>query len=287
MTSLAQEWSHDPARFPERTVMDPRADSYILFTSGSTGVPKGIKLHQQGMMNCAAYTSQAYGPGQVNFLQQTSIGFDLAFGQIYNALTNGGTLVAASVEGRGDPDALSRLIHDEKVEYTLATPSEYSLLLNYASEVLKRCAGWRCAHTAGEVLPNRLIEGMRDLKLPRLTLTDAYGPAEAFIVTNRDITVHAGAAPSFSNADDDTDKPKKSNTTKADSTNIGRVLPNTSVYIGDETDGSNPLPVGVPGELCIAGGGVANGYLDAALSATKFVPNPHATAAVHYYRKRH
>ncbi|KAK8075668.1 hypothetical protein PG997_010331 [Apiospora hydei] len=149
MTSLAQEWSHDP----ERTVMDPRADSYIVFTSGSTGVPKGIRLHQQGMMNYAAYTSQAYGFGQVNVLQQTSIGFDLAFGQIYNAFTNGGTLIAASVEARGDPDALSRLIHDEKVEYTLATPSEYSLLLNYASDVLKRCDAWRCAHTAGEVLP--------------------------------------------------------------------------------------------------------------------------------------
>ncbi|KAK8075667.1 acetyl-CoA synthetase-like protein [Apiospora hydei] len=129
---------------------------------------------------------------------------------------------------------------------------------------------------------------MRDLKLPRLTLTDAYGPAEAFIVTNRDIPVHAGAAPSSPNAEDDADKPKKSNSTKADGTNIGRVLPNTSVYIVDEDDGRSPLPVGVPGELCIAGAGVANGYLDAALSAAKFVPNPHATeaAAAHYYHKR-
>lgn len=250
-------------RSPARAFSDPGSNSYILFTSGSTGVPKGIKLHQRGMMNYAAYTSKAYEFGQLRVLQQTSIGFDLSFAQIYNAFTNGGTLVVASVEARGDPDVLSRLIVDERIEYTIGTPSEYSLLLNYASDVLRSCHSWRFCHTAGEALSDRLVEGMRDLKLPALMLTDVYGPAEAFIVTNRDIQVHAGAV-----QDDDEKIPGS----------IGYVLPNTSVYITSEVDGSL-LPVGMPGQICIAGGGVANGYLDAGLGDGKFVENPFASAS--------
>ncbi|ORY71044.1 polyketide synthase 3 [Pseudomassariella vexata] len=250
------------ARSPERTVSDPGSDSYILFTSGSTGVPKGIKLHQRGMMNYAAYTSKAYGFKQVRVLQQTSIGFDLSFAQIYNAFTNGGTLVVASVEARGDPDMLSRFIIDEMIEYTIGTPSEYNLLLSYASDVLQQCRSWRFCHTAGEALPERLIEGVRELKLPNLTLTDAYGPAEAFIVTNRNIQVHAGAIQDECN-------------NRAGS--VGYVLPNTSVYITSESDGSL-LPLGVPGEICIAGSGLFNGYLDTELGDEKFVENPFASA---------
>lgn len=251
------------ARSPERAHSDPGSDSYILFTSGSTGIPKGIKLHQRGMMNYAAYTSKAYGLGQVRVLQQTSIGFDLSFAQIYNAFTNGGTLVVASVEARGDPDVLSRLIHDEQIEYTIGTPSEYSLLLNYAPDVMQRCRSWRLCHTAGEALPERLIEGMRGLELPSLMLTDVYGPAEAFIVTNRDIPVHADAV---------------QHEGEHSTGSIGYVLPNTSVYITSETDGSL-LPVGMPGEICIGGGGVANGYLDTGLDEGKFVENPFASAS--------
>jgi aspyridone synthetase (hybrid polyketide synthase/nonribosomal peptide synthetase) len=249
-------------QYPKRAVSDPGSVSYILFTSGSTGVPKGIKLHQRGMMNYAAHTSKAYGLGQVTVLQQTSIGFDLAFGQIFNAFTNGGTLVVTPAEARGDPDVLSELILNENIEYTFCTPSEYSLLLSYAPDVLRRCHSWRFCHVAGEALPERLVEAIRELKLPRLMMTNAYGPAEAFVVTSQDIQVRKGYS---SNADDY--RPGS----------IGYVLPNTSVYIISEGHG-DLLPLGMPGEICIAGGGVFNGYLDAGLDDGKRVKNPSASA---------
>lgn len=248
--------------YPKRAVSDPGSVSYILFTSGSTGVPKGIKLHQRGMMNYAAHTSEAYGLGQITVMQQTSIGFDLSFGQIFNAFTNGGTLVVASAEARGDPDVLSQLILNENIEYTFCTPSEYSLLLSYAPDVLQRCHSWRFCHVAGEALPERLVEAIRELKLPRLMVTNAYGPAEAFVVTSQDIQVRDGRA-----SDADEYQPGS----------IGYALPNTSVYITSESNGGL-LPLGMPGEICIAGGGVFNGYLDAGLGDGKRVKNPFASA---------
>lgn len=257
ITKLAQ--AHGPnTPVPERPLLDPESDSYILFTSGSTGVPKGIKLHQKGVMSYAAHSSKANGFGQMKVLQQTSIGFDLSFAQIYSAFTNGGTLVVASVEARGDPDMLSSIIFEEKVEYTFCTPSEYSLLLTYAQETLQQCHSWRFAGTAGEALPERLVDAMRALNLPKLTLSDEYGPAETYIVTAQTIPVHTGADHGH-------------NKNKVGS--IGRVLPNASVYITSERDGSL-LPPGMPGEMCIGGISVSNGYLDPKLDEAKFVKDP-------------
>ncbi|KAK8138475.1 hybrid PKS-NRPS enzyme [Apiospora sp. TS-2023a] len=288
--------SHASPAAPKRVVTDPGSDSYILFTSGSTGVPKGIKLHQRVMMNYAAHTSKAYGLGQVRVLQQTSIGFDLFFAQVYNAFTNGGALVVAPIAARGDPDALSKLMHDQRVELTVGVPSEYRLLLNYAPDVLRQCRAWRFCHVGGEPLPQQLIKDLRDLQLPNLTLTNVYGPAEAFIVTHRDIQLGAGAS---ADAGTDTVQGQKEEEsgyylggTPGDYNNVGYVLPNLSVYItseADEDDDDNdkrsllPLPLGIAGEICIAGSGVSNGYLvdserDNHDKNKAFVENPFASA---------
>lgn len=157
---------------------------------------------------------------------------------------------------------LSQLILNENIEYTFCTPSEYSLLLSYAPDVLQRCHSWRFCHVAGEALPDRLVEAIRELKLPRLMVTNAYGPAEAFVVTSQDIQVRDGRA-----SDADEYQPGS----------IGYALPNTSVYITSESNGGL-LPLGLPGEICIAGGGVFNGYLDAGVGDGKRVKNPFASA---------
>lgn len=265
ITQLAQSHRQDAPTIPEQAPSEPGSDSHILFTSGSTGAPKGIRLHQRGIMNYAVVSSKRYGLGQTRVLQQTSIGFDLSFTQIYSAFTNGGMLVVAPFESRGDPDMLSRLILDEKIQLTMCTPSEYSLLLTYAPDRLRQCTDWRFAGAAGEVLPERLVDGLRELKLPHLMLTNWYGPTEVTIVTSRDIPVHDGASTSH-------DQSKGKN-----GSFIGHVVPNNSIYITSEDDGSL-LPIGMPGEICIAGTIVANGYLDPSLDEGVFVKNPFATA---------
>lgn len=264
ITELARAQRQSTRTLPDLAPSKRGSVSHILFTSGSTGVPKGIKLHQRGIMNYAVVSSKRYGFGQIRVLQQTSIGFDVSFSQIYSAFTNGGTLVVAPFESRGDPDMLSRLILEEKVQFTMCTPSEYSLLLTYAPDRLRQCTEWRFAGAGGEVLPQRLVDGLRDLKLPHLVLTNWYGPTEVTVGTSRDIPIHNG-----SNRIHDPSHDKIGSS-------IGHVVPNNTIYITSEEDGSLLAP-GMPGEICLAGIMVANGYLDPRLDEGVFVPNPFAT----------
>ncbi|KAI1742681.1 polyketide synthase 3 [Xylaria scruposa] len=256
------------AQKPHTVILEPPSinlgsDSLILFTSGSTGVPKGIRLHQRGFMNYTVASSQQCGFGPLRVLQQTSIGFDISLAQVYHAFVKGGTLVTAPVESRGDPEVLSKLIVDEKIEYTFCTPSEYSLLLTYAPDRLKQCTQWRFASTAGEVLPQRLVNALRELKLPHLRLTNWYGPTEVTGVTGVDIPLRDDAS-----NNDDQSKDEIGSL-------IGRVLPGSSIYITSEHDGSL-MPPGMPGEICVGGTMVANGYLDPTMSEGIFVENPFA-----------
>jgi aspyridone synthetase (hybrid polyketide synthase/nonribosomal peptide synthetase) len=270
ITMLAR--THRQSSPPPLTVStDSGADSHILFTSGSTGIPKGIRLHQRGIMNFAAAVTQRYNLGQVRVLQQTSIGFDVGFSQIYTALANGGTLVVAPLEARGDPDRLSRLILENKVRWTMCTPSEYSLMLTYTADRLRQCTEWRFAGAGGEVLPDRVVDGLRDLGLSNLLLTNWYGPTEVTVITAQDIPLNGRAS-------DDNDNNALGST-------IGRVLPNNAIYIASEADGTL-LPLGMPGEICVAGNMVANGYLDPKFNVDTFIENPFATissAADKYY----
>ncbi|KAJ2987772.1 hypothetical protein NUW58_g4325 [Xylaria curta] len=265
ITQLAR--AHGQAAFttPEQVLSKPGSDSHILFTSGSTGVPKGIRLHQRGIMSWTVAWSKQFGFEPITVLQSTSIGFDLSFLQIYTALTNGGMLVAAPYESRGDPEAFSKLIHDEKIQFTMCTPSEYGLLLTYAPERMRQCTNWRFAGSGGELLPDRIVDGLRALKLPHLKVTNWYGPTEVTIVTAGHTPVHDGSGTShYQNMG-------------GFGSYVGHVVPNNTIYITNEDDGSL-LPVGMPGEISVGGTLVANGYLDPSKNEGAFVTNPFATA---------
>ncbi|KAL3429134.1 hypothetical protein BDV09DRAFT_200902 [Aspergillus tetrazonus] len=90
-------------------------------------------------MNYAASKSSALGLGPAKVLQQSSTGFDMSLAQAWNAFTNGGTLIVAGSNVRGDPVALPRLMRDEQIELTVATPSEYMLMATYGADYLRNC----------------------------------------------------------------------------------------------------------------------------------------------------
>ncbi|KAK2752687.1 putative Hybrid PKS-NRPS biosynthetic cluster [Arachnomyces sp. PD_36] len=236
-------------------------ESFLLFTSGSTGTPKGIRLSQAGIMNYAAAKSSALSLGPVRVLQQSSTGFDMSLAQAWNALVNGGTLVVASSRVRGDPVLLSKLMRDEQIELTIATPSEYMLIATYGADYLRNSHAWRYICSGGEAVSTQLIEQLRNLHLPLTTLTDCYGPTEI------------SCAATFNNIPIQEVDIVASSLTGS----VGFPIQNTSLYIIDSQK-DEILPIGFAGEICVGGAGVALGYIDPEISKEKFVTNAFATA---------
>ncbi|KAL6689954.1 polyketide synthase [Trichoderma pleuroticola] len=234
-------------------VADPDAPGFAIYTSGSTGTPKGVLLTHHALLNQIWAISKVYRLGKEVVLQQSSSGFDLHLEQIFSALANGGTVVVASKEARGDAIEIANLIFSEGVTYTVFVPSEYLYLLHYGSDVLKKCTSWKFAFSGGEKVTPQLRQNFKKLGLSDLLLINLYGPAEASLSCTRYTVPYV---------EDDSEAASPA----------GMVQPNYTVIVLDER--GNPLPVGFPGEVCIGGAGVAAGYVNRPEeTAAKFIAN--------------
>ena len=242
------------------SVATPSSPAFLLYTSGSTGTPKGIILSHAGFINYLASKIAKLGLGKEVVLQQSSSGFDMSIAQMFLALGNGGTLVIAPQSARGDPVEMTKLMLKEKVSLTVATPSEYLMLLRYGKDSLNQYSTWRNACLGGEAVTEQVEREFNSLESSKVTLTDCYGPTEISACTTLET--------------DPLEPNKHRNGSVYGS--VGKAIPNTSIYI---VDGENHLvPLGFPGEIYIGGVGVALGYLDRPeLNETKFLPDPFAT----------
>jgi aspyridone synthetase (hybrid polyketide synthase/nonribosomal peptide synthetase) len=230
----------------------PGSQCFILFTSGSTGVPKGIKLSQTGFINYVASKGQLLSLQREIVLQQSALGFDMALAQAWQSLCRGGTLVIAPQHARGDPVALSELMIRHGVTFTLGTPTEYSTLLRYGIQDLKSGSAWKYACSGGEAITDDLKQDFRFMQQAPI-LADCYGPTEISCCATMNVV----------------DLNESTDTSIA---SVGRANPNTSIYILD--DNGSVLPIGHRGEIAIGGVGVALGYLDEYNTARAFVPHP-------------
>ncbi|KAI3401844.1 hypothetical protein diail_8222 [Diaporthe ilicicola] len=236
------------------------ADAVVLYTSGSTGVPKGIILRHSAFKNTIFGLTKQYNIGREKVLQQSAYTFDFSLDQILCGLVNGGSVYVVPKASRGDPVEISKIILNEDITYTRATPSEYTSWLSYGSDYLRTASQWRFAWGGGEIMTNALRQGIEELRLPGLKLYNSYGPGETITCTKTEI-------------------PYEGALTEATSPEIpvGVPLPNYSVYIVDRN--LDPVPVGVSGEIVIGGPSVAKGYLNnEKLSSSKFLPNYFAPA---------
>lgn len=255
VTDLPQSDSHTP-----HNRADPSSPAVILFTSGTTGIPKGIVINHSNLRNqMESYSKEwniAAGVGMV--LQQSAFSFDFSIDQIFAALANGGALYVVPASQRGDPISITNLMVTEGITYTSATPSEYLMWIRYGAPNLASCSNWQYAFAGGEPLAEALIYNFRSLGLSDLRLFNNYGPAEITVASTK-IEIPYNNMP------------------VGEPVPAGYMLPNYSVYIVDEH--LNPLPTGFRGEIVIGGGGVSSRYLDnEELTKRKFLPDVFATS---------
>ncbi|WP_431495056.1 non-ribosomal peptide synthase/polyketide synthase [Pseudomonas brassicacearum] len=221
--------------------------AYVLYTSGSTGQPKGVMNEHGALMNRLHWMQDAFpiGPND-RVLQKTPYSFDVSVWEFFWPLITGATLVVARPDGHRDPAYLSQLIQQERVTTLHFVPSMLRAFVEEPS--LVDCQNLRQVFASGEALPVDLVR--RFMGQHPAALINLYGPTEAAI----DVSVWRCSA-------DDVIVP------------IGKPIANLRLYILDET--LQPLPIGSIGELYIGGVGVARGYLKRPdLTEERFLASP-------------
>ncbi|MBC9730858.1 non-ribosomal peptide synthetase, partial [Streptomyces sp. TRM68367] len=228
--------------------------AYVIYTSGSTGRPKGVVVPRAALDNFLASMQERFRLGADDrLLAVTTVGFDIAGLELYLPLTAGAAVVLAGPDEVRDPRALCAEAERTGTTVLQATPGLWRALVEQGGEHL---AGVRVL-VGGEALPADLA----DTLLGRgQMVTNLYGPTETTIWSTAAELTPSDGAPS-----------------------IGRPIGNTRVYVLD--DRLRPVPAGVPGELFIAGDGLARGYLGRpALSAERFVACPFGAPGERMYR---
>ncbi len=256
-------------RQPEaiETLAEPDRNAVILFTSGSTGEPKGILLSHRNLLVSTQGSRRTFEHGKEDafvVLQQSPFSFDLALDQIFAAVAYGGCLYVVPDEHRGDPMEITKAMLMEGVAYTASTPSEYDMWLRYGFENLQKCTKWTHAFSGGEFMKRSLARKFATLSLPQLHVVNGYGPAETTMFSTRgELDYTCDSLPDFLPA--------------------GYMFPEYSVCIVGPD--SRPVPLGVPGEIVIGGPGVAAGYLDMpVMTRDKFVADTYFGTANKVYR---
>ncbi|MQY11298.1 Tyrocidine synthase 2 [Streptomyces sp. RB5] len=229
--------------------------AYVLYTSGSTGRPKGVGVTRGGLENVLADMGARFSVDESDvFLAVTTFGFDISNVEIFVPLLAGGRLVLATRDVVLDPVQLGDLAVTCGATFLQATPTYWETLVQQVPEALTGLRGL----LGGEAVSAWLADRLREITHG---VTNGYGPTETSVYS----VVGAMDGP-------DGVVP-----------GIGRPVAGTEVFVLDA--GLRQVPVGVPGELYIAGAGVGRGYVGrAVLTGERFVANPHGDEGERMYR---
>ena len=218
--------------------------AYLIFTSGSTGQPKGVGVPHRAVTNLLTSFRRALKLSRDDrFVAVTTLSFDIAVLELLLPGACGADLVIASAEETREPDRLRSLIERTGATAMQATPQTWRLLVSAGGVP----AGLRLRLCGGEALPTDLAD---QLAAPGVVVWNLYGPTETTVWSAAGVVTGSTAA-----------------------ADIGPPIGHTRVYVLDER--LMPVPVGVVGEVCLGGRGVARGYHDQPrLTARSFRPDP-------------
>ncbi|CAM5410182.1 hypothetical protein GCM10010329_76790 [Streptomyces spiroverticillatus] len=227
--------------------------AYLVYTSGSTGRPKGVAVSHRAIVNTFAglARSHGFGPGD-RMIALHSPSFDPAVHDCLAPLVAGAAVVHPAQDAARDPRHWAELVARHRVTVWSMGPAGTEAMLTAADEHGLALESLRTAMIGGDVLPPALPHRLRTAA-PGCRVVNSAGVAEAAFCNNEHVVaVDAGQGP----------------------VPYGRPLLNQRLLVLDGL--LRPVPAGVPGELCVAGEGLARGYLGRpGLTAARFVPHPH------------
>ncbi|SDJ33537.1 amino acid adenylation domain-containing protein, partial [Rhodococcus triatomae] len=228
----------------------PRQIAYVIYTSGSTGVPKGVAVTHAGVASLVTDEREVLGVLPTSrTLHFASPSFDASVFEILMAVSAGATIVIAPPTVYGG-DELAELLHSEGVTHAFSTPAALASVDHRDLEQVATVV------VAGDVCPPELVARWA----PGRRMFNAYGPSEATIMSSITAPLVPGLPVS-----------------------IGRPSRGVTALVLDAR--LHPVPVGVPGELYVAGAGLARGYLGRpTLTAGRFVANPYGPGGEPMYR---
>ena len=239
----AEQGATEGFRKPNPAVLNANSLAYVIYTSGSTGRPKGVMITHRALVNVLyAMIAEPGVREDDTLLAITTYGFDIAGFELFAPLLTGACCAIVPAETVRDPELLKAEIRRIRPDVMQATPSVWSMLF---------AAGWRNEEKVrivcgGEPLPQALRDSFTATGSQAWNF---YGPTEATIWSTMQKIAADGPI------------------------TIGKPIANTLVYIVDGN--MRPLPIGVAGELCIGGDGVAQGYFNRPdLTRSRFVINP-------------
>jgi len=250
--AIAQESDTNPT-----AQLKPENLAYVLYTSGSTGQPKGVAIEHRQILNYAyAIADKLQLPAGASFATVSTFAADLGNTAIFPALCTGGCLHIISPHKASDPAALADYFHRHPIDCLKIVPSHLAALLT--SSAYRAVLPRQCLVLGGEAVSWDLIKLIRQYA-PNCRIINHYGPTETTVgvltypVSSQQSNYNSKTVP------------------------IGRAIANTQVYLLDSQ--LQPVPIGVPGELYIGGAGLARGYLHQSQTAEKFVAHPFVEGA--------
>ena len=238
-----------PTSDPESTV-DHDSLAFVLYTSGSTGTPKGVLGRHGCIVNRVLWEHHDFEDGEV-LCQKTALGFIDHLWETFAPLVRGLSLVVMPHSTVRDLNAMVALLAKHRVTRFVVAPSLMQALLDAKPDLASQLPDLKYWVSSSETMSVRMARQFQ-LQLPSdRVLINIYGTSETWEISWEKVAVASGSK----------------------RVSVGRPVANMKCYIVD--DALKPVPIGEAGELCVAGVGLAAGYLNAPeLTAEKFVPNP-------------